>query len=110
MQSKQGPTPCFTDMPDGPDKVSPMTLDGGAQTTWRSATYWEVTNAPRVMTGDLPVQCGQNLAPVTAFFCGVHRGSRRKSNGFADFNFIQLQEAVVILGEHHSSQSCALFP
>lgn len=59
---------------------------------------------------DLPVQCGQHLAPVTAFFCGVHRGSRRKSNGFADFNFIQLQEAVVILGEHHSSQSCALFP
>jgi len=36
--------------------------------------------------------------------CGVHRGSRRRSNGFTGIYFIQLQEAVVILGEHHYSQ------
>ena len=36
--------------------------------------------------------------------CGVHRGSRRRSNGFTGIYFIQLQEAGVILGEHHYSQ------
>lgn len=75
----------------------------------RQATYWE---APSASGSDQMLQMVQcSTAPSDMGF--AHRvlcGSQRSSNGFTGFHNIQFQEAIVFLGEHHSSQTCGLFP